>query len=206
VVLGYYYTYKRINTRLVNIIENLEKDQSLLRGLAGNDKAAVETIYRENYTMIQSFILNNSGSVDEARDIFQEAMMVLYEKSKDTTFSLNCKIKTYIYSVSRRLWLKRLQQLNRYSAQVDGIAEVVPVEEEIGEHEKRNEDFVLMEHALGKIGEPCKSLLDAYYLKKKSMQDIAEEFGYTNADNAKTQKYKCLVRLKKLFFAQYKNA
>ena len=30
-------------------------------------------------------------------------------------------------------------------------------------------------------------------------------FGYTNADNAKTQKYKCLMRLKKLFFAQYKN-
>ena len=37
------------------------------------------------------------------------------------------------------------------------------------------------------------------------MNVIAQEFGYTNADNAKTQKYKCLVRLKKLFFAQYKN-
>ncbi len=204
--MGYYYTYKRINTRLVNNLENLEKDQLLLKGLAGNDKAAVEAIYRENYTMIQSFILNNSGSVDEARDIFQEAMVVLYEKSKDTTFSLNCKIKTYVYSVCRRLWLKRLQQLNRYNTQVESIEEVVPVEEEIGEHEKRNADFLLMEHALGKIGEPCKSLLDAYYLQKKSMQDIAEEFGYTNADNAKTQKYKCLVRLKKLFFAQYKNA
>ena len=190
----------------MNNLENLEKDQLLLKGLAGNDKAAVEAIYRENYTMIQSFILNNSGSVDEARDIFQEAMVVLYEKSKDTTFSLNCKIKTYVYSVCRRLWLKRLQQLNKYNTQIESIEEVVPVEEEIGEHEKRNADFILMEHALGKIGEPCKSLLDAYYLQKKSMQDIAEEFGYTNADNAKTQKYKCLVRLKKLFFAQYKNA
>lgn len=37
------------------------------------------------------------------------------------------------------------------------------------------------------------------------MQELALEFGYTNADNAKTQKYKCLVRLKKIFFAQYKN-
>ena len=190
----------------MNNLENLEKDQLLLRGLAGNDKGAVEAIYRENYTMIQSFILNNSGSVDEARDIFQEAMVVLYEKSVDTSFSLNCKIRTYVYSVCRRLWLKRLQQLNKYSTQIDGTEEFVSVEEEIGEHEKINEDFILMEHALGKIGEPCKSLLDAYYLKKKSMQEIAEEFGYTNADNAKTQKYKCLVRLKKLFFAQYKNA
>jgi len=53
------------------------------------------------------------------------------------------------------------------------------------------------------LGEPCKSLLEAFYLQKKQMVDIAEEFGYTNADNAKNQKYKCLMRLKKLFFAQY---
>ena len=66
-------------------------------------------------------------------------------------------------------------------------------------------DFSIMENALSKIGEPCKSLLEAYYIQKKPMQQIAEEFRYTNADNAKTQKYKCLVRLKKLFFAQYKN-
>jgi RNA polymerase sigma factor (sigma-70 family) len=186
-------------------VVNLEKDKLLLKGLARSDKNATETIYRENYNMIQSFILNNNGSVDEARDIFQEAMVVLYEKAKDTTFSLNCQIKTYVYSVCRRLWLKRLQQLSKYSAQIEGFEEVVPVEEEIEAHEKRNADFLMMEHAMGKIGEPCKSLLDAYYLQKKSMQDIAGDFGYTNADNAKTQKYKCLVRLKKLFFAQYKN-
>jgi hypothetical protein len=35
------------------------------------------------------------------------------------------------------------------------------------------------------------------------MQQLAEMFGYTNADNAKNQKYKCLMRLKKLFFSQY---
>ena len=62
-----------------------------------------------------------------------------------------------------------------------------------------------MEGALKKLGEPCKSILEAYYIQKKSMPEIAESFGYTNADNAKTQKYKCLIRLKKLFFAQYKN-
>lgn len=156
--------------------------------------------------MIQSFVLNNNGSTEDARDIFQEAMVVLYEKSKDTSFLLTSQIKTYVYSVCRRLWLKRLQQLNRYSGSLESMEESVSVEEELDEHEKKNADFNMMETALGKIGEPCKSLLDAYYLQKKSMQDIAQEFGYTNADNAKTQKYKCLVRLKKLFFAQYKNA
>ena len=182
-----------------------EQEQELLRGLAQNDKNAIEAIYRENYSAIQSFIINNSGSADEARDIFQEAMVVLFEKSRQVSFSLSCQIKTYLYSVCRRLWLKRLQQLSKYSTRVESLEDTVPVEEEIEDHEKRNEDFILMENAMAKIGEPCKSLLDAYYVQKKSMQDIAADFGYTNADNAKTQKYKCLMRLKKLFFAQYKN-
>jgi DNA-directed RNA polymerase specialized sigma24 family protein len=60
-----------------------------------------------------------------------------------------------------------------------------------------------MDRALNSLGEPCKSLLEGYYLKKMNMAELAEGFGYTNADNAKTQKYKCLMRLKKLFFSQY---
>jgi RNA polymerase sigma factor (sigma-70 family) len=155
--------------------------------------------------MIQSFILNNSGIQDDARDIFQEAMIVLFEKARTENFELSSQIKTYIYSVCRRLWLKRLNQMSRYSGNLDNMEETIPVEEELESHEKRNADFILMETAMSKIGEPCKSLLDAYYIQKKHMQEIAADFGYTNADNAKTQKYKCLMRLKKLFFAQYKN-
>jgi hypothetical protein len=79
------------------------------------------------------------------------------------------------------------------------------VDEDLGLHETRNEQFGMMEQAMANIGEPCKSLLESYYINKQNMQDIAESFGYTNADNAKNQKYKCLMRLKKLFFAQYKN-
>ena len=202
----FWVTIAPINVLILTTVSTTEQEQLLLKGLAKSDKASVEAIYRDNYTIIQSFILNNNGTTDDARDIFQEAMVVLYEKSKDPEFSLHCQVRTYLYSVCRRLWLKRLQQLNRYNIQVESLEEVVPVEEGVEEHEKRNADFQLMEQAMGKIGEPCKSLLDAYYLQKKSMNDIAGEFGYTNADNAKTQKYKCLVRLKKLFFSQYKNA
>jgi RNA polymerase sigma factor (sigma-70 family) len=183
----------------------LEQEQILLKGLAANDKKAVETIYRENYLTIQSFIVKNNGYPDDARDIFQEAMIVLYEKVCTGSFELTCQIKTYLYSVCRRLWLKRLQQMQRYNPAAESIEEVVSVEDELDVHEKRNADLIVMESALAKIGEPCKSLLEAYYLQKKSMPEIAAFFGYTNSDNAKTQKYKCLVRLKKIFFAQYKN-
>ena len=186
-------------------MSTLEEEKLILKGLAANDKQAIETIYRANFAMIQSFILNNSGSQDDARDIFQEAMIVLFEKSRSDSFELSSQLKTYIYSVCRRLWLKRLNQMQRYSGSLENVEETVQVEEDLETHEKRNTDFNLMETAMSKIGEPCKSLLDAYYIQKKHMQEIAADFGYTNADNAKTQKYKCLMRLKKLFFAQYKN-
>jgi len=181
------------------------KEQLLLKGLAANEAGAIETIYRENYGIIQSFIIKNRGYPEDAKDIFQEAMIVLYEKAKSDSFELTCQIKTYLYSVCRRLWLKKLQQVQRHTGVVEIKEETVPVEEELEAHIKKNEYLMLMEQTMDKIGEPCKSLLQAYYFQKKSMQEIADLFGYTNADNAKTQKYKCLVRLKKIFFAQYKN-
>ncbi|MDF2385139.1 sigma-70 family RNA polymerase sigma factor [Nostoc ellipsosporum NOK] len=179
-------------------------EKELLKGLARNDKNAVETIYREHYKIIQTLIINNNGLPDDARDIFQEAMIVLYEKARSGDFELNCQIRTYLYSVSRRLWLKRLQQLNRYSADLVSTDNVVAVEDDLEEHNRRDAEFDMMNKAMGSLGEPCKSLLEAFYLKKKNMQEIATDFGYTNAENAKTQKYKCLVRLKKLFFSHYK--
>jgi RNA polymerase sigma factor (sigma-70 family) len=179
-------------------------EKALLQGLARSDKKAVETLYKENYNTIQALIINNNGTSEDAKDIFQEAMIVLYEKVQSGSFELNCQIRTFIYSVCRRLWLKRLMQQNRLTVS-ENHEEVVSVDNEIEEHEKRNTEFIMMEKALSGLGEPCKSLLEAFYIKKRSMQDIASGFGYTNAENAKNQKYKCLMRLKKLFFSQYKN-
>ena len=180
-------------------------EKALLDGLATSDKKAVETIYKENFNMVQSLIINNNGSSDDAKDIFQETMIVLYEKVRTGSFELNCQIKTFVYSVSRRLWLKKLQQQNRYSPPGDSMEALVSVDEDLDNHEQRNAEFEMMEKALSHIGEPCKSLLEAYYFQKQNMQVIADSFGYTNAANAKTQKYKCILRLKKIFFAHYKN-
>ncbi len=178
---------------------------ALLEGLAKNDRQAAETIYRQHYSMVQSLVIHNNGTADDARDIFQEAMIVLYEKSRSSSFELNCQLKTYVYSVCRRLWLKKLSQRQKYLPDLNGAEETVQVEDDIELHEQRNGEFQVMEKALLSLGEPCKSLLEAFYLQKRNMNEIAGSFGYTNADNAKNQKYKCLMRLKKLFFAVYKN-
>ena len=198
--MGYFYPPYRIKRTDVKAEIN---EQALLKGLANNDSKAIDTIYKDNFNMVQTFILQNNGSYDDARDIFQEAMIALYEKAQNESFVLTCQIKTYVYSVCRRLWLKRLQQIGRYSNQVDSLEETVPVEEDLEIHEKRNAEFAIMDRAMSSLGEPCKSLLEGYYIKKMGMQELATEFGYTNADNAKNQKYKCLMRLKKLFFSQY---
>ena len=179
-------------------------EKLLLQGLARSDKKAIETIYKEHYNMIQALVINNNGSAEDAKDIFQEAMIVLFEKVQSGSFELNCQIKTFVYSVSRRIWLKRLMQQSRFSL-TDADEESVTLDNEVEEHERRNAAFQTMEKAMGGLGEPCKSLLEAFYLQKRNMQEIATSFGYTNAENAKNQKYKCLMRLKKRFFSQYKN-
>ena len=203
-ILGLFWvTFTPYTVLNVQIVKADTNEQALLKGLALNDSKAIETIYKDNFTMVQAFILNNNGSYDDARDIFQEAMIALYEKAQSDSFVLTSQIKTYVYSICRRLWLKRLQQMGRYSSQVDSLEETVPVEEDLEIHEKRNAEFAIMDRAMNSLGEPCKSLLEGYYLKKMGMQELAAEFGYTNADNAKNQKYKCLMRLKKLFFSQY---
>ena len=186
-------------------MSTIEQDRLLLEGIAGEDKASLKEIYRQHYYMIQNMVVTNGGSKDDAADLFQETIIVLYEKIKGGDFDLQSLLKTFLYSVARRLWLKKLQQQQRFSSQApENLEDTVAVEDDLEYHLKQQNAFFIMESAMNKVGEPCKSLLEAYYLQKKHMNVIAQEFGYTNADNAKTQKYKCLVRLKKLFFAQYK--
>ena len=187
----------------INTLKAELNEQALLKGLAQNDSKAVETLYKSHFTMIQHFVENNNGSFDDARDIFQEAMIALYEKVQLDSFVLTCQIKTYLFSICKHLWLKRLQQMGKYSTPLSENEESISIEMDMGQIEKKDAAFEIMDRALNSLGEPCKSLLEGYYLNKKGMQELANEFGYTNADNAKNQKYKCLMRLKKLFFAQY---
>ncbi len=183
---------------------HIERDQELLHGLAANDDKSLETIYLENFPMIAKMVMQNNGSEDDAKDIFQEAMIVLYEKVQEGGFVLSSRLKTFLYAVCRRLWLKKLQSSALNGPIFEELEETTAAEDALEAHLERDQQFRQMEEAMGKIGEPCKTILEDYYIHRQSMQEIAERFGYTNAENAKNQKYKCLMRLKKLFFAPYK--
>ena len=180
-------------------------DSEVILGILNNSETALKRLYVAYFPMVLQLIINNNGNEDDAKDIYQEAIIVLYNKVKAGDFELSSKLKTYIYSICRRLWLKRLTQLNRYGGDVRDFEEFLPgsdVEEVDEERNEKDIQFKKMESALQQLGEPCKTIMEDFYIKNRSMQDICERFGYTNADNAKTQKYKCLQRLKKLFFQQ----
>ncbi len=177
-------------------------DSEIVFGILNNSESAIKRLYVAYFPMVLQLIINNSGTPDDAKDIYQEAVIVLYNKIKKGDFELNSKLKTFLYSVCRRLWLKRLSQMSRYGGDLKDFQEHVPVEDEVEDENERNLQFSKMQSALGLLGEPCKTIIEDFYINNRSMQDICERFGYTNADNAKTQKYKCLQRLKKLFFQQ----
>ncbi|RRB02491.1 RNA polymerase sigma factor [Larkinella rosea] len=179
-------------------------DDQLLAGLANGSDTVLEELYKRYFPMVMHLILNNSGTEDDAKDIYQETLIVLYEKVTTDSLELHCQLKTYLYSVSRRLWLKQLSMRNRNGNSLLDTEGVAEVDDDLTDHEARDRQFDLMADSLDRLGEPCRTLLEDFYIHHLSMQDITEKFGYTNADNAKTQKYKCLMRLKRLFFSVFK--
>ncbi len=180
-------------------------DSQFIDGLRSGNNEILNALYKKYYTIVLKFIVNNSGSEEAAQDIYQETVIVLYENVQKPGFELNCQLQTYIYSVAKRLWLKQLKKNGKtFLFKEDEENEVVDVQEDVSKHEEKENDIEKMNKSLLELGEPCATLMKDFYVLKLNMDEIAEKFGYTNADNAKNQKYKCLQRLKKYFFERTK--
>ncbi|WP_316753411.1 sigma-70 family RNA polymerase sigma factor [Pedobacter gandavensis] len=175
-------------------------DREVVLGILNDSEDTLNKLYTGYFPMVLQFILNNNGDEDDAKDVYQEGIIVLYNKIKGGNFELSSKLKTYIYSVCRRIWLKKLSQESRKTNNISDFEDIMAVEVDLEQHEEKDQQFDKMNDALLHLGEPCKTIIQDFYINSLSMQDICEKFGYTNTDNAKTQKYKCLQRLKKLFF------
>ena len=180
-------------------------EQQLLAAYAAGERIATEKIYNQQFPIVNGWLLKNGGNENDAADIFQEAMVILFEKAQQETFRLTCRIGTYVFAVSKHLWYKKLQKQQKQPGSLPdnaGMDEQMDwaYEDEINVHHEREVHYEQLNAALGQLGEPCSSLLKAFYHQDKSMNEIAADFGYTNPDNAKTQKYKCLARLRKIFY------
>ncbi|MBS1636751.1 MAG: sigma-70 family RNA polymerase sigma factor [Bacteroidetes bacterium] len=179
-------------------------DLEYIEGLKQNNDIVLRALYKKFYTPVLKYVVNNSGSSEAAEDIYQETVIVLYENVQKPGFQLNCQLQTFIYSIAKRLWLKQLRNHGHMAKFNDADDEdFVDVSDEMAEHVKKEADIEKMNASLEELGEPCRTLLKDFYVYRLSMDDISEKFGYTNADNAKTQKYKCLQRLKRYFFEDH---
>ncbi len=175
-------------------------DSDFISGLKLDDDKVLSALYKKFYPPVLKHILNNNGNEQEAQDIYQETILVLYNNCKKNNFELQCSLQTYVYSISKRLWLKQLNKNKSLFKLNDDDGSYVDVANEVNEHKEKEVQFSKMNSSLLELGEPCKTLIEDFYIRQLSMEEIAEKFGYTNADNAKNQKYKCLQRLKRLYF------
>lgn len=183
----------------------VDTEQHLLAEFASGKRAATEKIYDRHYKILSGWILKNGGSASDAADIFQESMVILYEKAQNEDFRLSCKLGTYLFAISKNLWYKKIEKQSKQPFSLPSNAGAdegfdKEYEDDINVHIEREMHYEQLNAALEQLGEPCRSLLNAFYQQDKSMMEISEEFGYTNPDNAKTQKYKCLARLRKIFY------
>lgn len=176
-------------------------DNDFIEGLRQGDNLVLTALYKKYYNIVLKLIVNNNGSQEAAQDIYQETVIALYENVRKPGFELNCQLQTYIYSVAKRLWLKQLKKNGKtFLLKEEEDEELADVSEDLQVYEEKEAHIRQMNQSLEELGEPCVSLIKGVYVHKQSMDEIAEKFGYTNADNAKNQKYKCLQRLKKMFF------
>lgn len=179
----------------------MTNELEILDGIRSGNADTFNYLYKNMYPSVANYIKLNGGSEDEARDIFQDSVVVFYQKLQDSTFVLNCKVKTFIYSISRNLWLNELKSKSVYTKTVEVDKEPIEDLDSVAEEsEGLRNNIKILGSSLDKLGEPCSSVLKMYYIEDLSMQEIAKKMNYTNAENAKNQKYKCLMRLKKIFF------
>jgi len=179
-------------------------DELIVAEIRKKSEVALRELYKTHFPMIANLICTNSGTEQEAKDVYQEAVIAFYEKVQQPQFVLTCKIKTYLFAVCRRLWLKRLAEKKRFTGKIEETESFLEIEEEMTDIHEKEKRYITMSKAMEGLGEPCLSIIKDFYIHDLSMEVIGNKFGYTNADNAKNQKYKCLQRLKKLFFEEHK--
>jgi RNA polymerase sigma factor (sigma-70 family) len=170
----------------------------IVEQLRSNDsKAALAKLY-QSFPMIRQLIRNNGGNDADAQDVFQEALLVLYKNVQAPEFSLTCAPSTYLYSVSRYLWKDIQKKRNREVVLDQDVRHDACIEQDMEQHQQQQQKSAQLSAVFQQLGEKCQTILKAYYYQKLSMKEIAAALNYGSVNSAKTQKYKCIERAKKI--------
>ncbi len=166
-----------------------------------NDETALEGIYNQCFPRARDYILKNSGSYEQALDVYQESFLALWRNIKDGKFNPKTfdDISGYLSIIVRNKWIDNLRSFHhKKMIHEDDMSGYNLVEEEWSGDEK--ELIALIKIAFGKLGEKCRNLLTRYYYEKQRISAIASELNYTEA-TVRNNKYRCIRKLREIVLA-----
>ncbi len=164
--------------------------EAILKGLKSNDNEVLNFIYRKYFPEIRFFVIKNSGSDEDAQDVFQEAIIIIYKKLRDGVLDLTCSFKTYLYSVCRIVWLK---QLEKRKIKKDGFSDnqvFVDLQEGVDEMAEEQERYKLYQKHFQTLHVDCQTILKLF-LEKVPLKEIASRMNINSEKYLKKRKFQC---------------
>ncbi len=144
-------------------------------------------LYLDTFPAVARFVGQNGGSLEEAQDSFQEALLIYYEKVIINNFQPACSEKAYLLGISRNIWLKSREKSVKTELLDDtNISEDSAVQ-------PTSEKLLLF---LQQAGKKCMDLLQSFYYERLSMKELSGRFGFGSERSATVQKYKCLEKVR----------
>lgn len=168
------------------IFDNASPCQKILE----NNSAYIASLYDSCFNSVKKMVMNNSGTEDEAYDIFQEAFVVLFQKCNEKDFVLSCHPCTYLGSVSRNKWLKELERRKKEKKKILKLTDE-NIDDKVSAHMER-ERLVAKYFLL--LTERCQKILQLGCIEDLPGRDVAEKTGHTYG-GYRVAKYECLQNL-----------
>ena len=179
--------------------------QQIIANLKNGNSRTYEALYQENFSSVEKFIVRNSGTIDDAKDVFQDTLLVLIEKLQADNFELTASLKTYIIAISKNLWFKKLryQSYYRQTELSDAFSDKFNSEISSSINDEKSY-WEKLQTYLSKITAHCNHLLQSMFFKNKNIEAIQKEYGYSSRHNAQNQKHKCIEQVRKVKEADQK--
>jgi RNA polymerase sigma factor (sigma-70 family) len=177
----------------------LNSDSRILEQIRNGDEQALVTLFEKNRTPVTAFVVRNSGTRDDAEDLLQEAVIVLWERVRSGRFHYSSALSTFIIATARNKWLRLLARKRKELPMMPDGNEFASEDVSSLDIVIEEEEALKLREALEKLGDPCKTILLLYYYDQCSMQEIAQRMGFANADTVKSKKYQCKKALEKAF-------
>lgn len=155
-------------------------DQIYIDGLAQNDSAIIQSIYKKFVPKVVMFIMNNSGDRDQAQDVVQEILILLFNQAKANSLRLTCPFDAYFFLLCKRKWLNELKKTSNKGVTIieDAVSMNESAHELIGQTEEFDEKQQLFDTMFQKLGDKCQELLKLSF-EIKSMEEVAEKLNVT---------------------------